>query len=93
MDTPAIQSVKDRDQLQAVLNTVMNLLLPQEARYFRTSLPVVSFSGRRIELNWKRLEPYRTSRRSQSNRCFCMLPYRTPRHTASARCLFAVTRA
>lgn len=54
--TPDIQCLHDRDQLLAVLNTVMNFLLPQEARYFRTSLPVVSFSRRHLELNGKRLK-------------------------------------
>jgi hypothetical protein len=63
--TPNIQCVHGRDQLQAVLNTVMNLLLPQEARYFRTSLSVVIFSRRHLALNGKRLEPYCTCRRSQ----------------------------
>lgn len=89
--TPDIQCVHGRDQLQAVLNTVMNLLLPQEVRYFRTSLPVVSFSRRHLELNgkgWKLPHPY-----TKAARCFCMLPCRISGPATSAPCLFTVTRA
>jgi hypothetical protein len=40
--------VKDRDRWQAVVNAVMNLLVPHNARNLLTSLEPVSFSRRTL---------------------------------------------
>jgi hypothetical protein len=38
--------IQDRDQSQSIVNTVINLQLPQKLGNFLTSLTTVSFSGR-----------------------------------------------